>query len=336
MGFEVQLLFESLMAACPHSPTPPIIPPDSKTVVASPIKGGLPLVAPHFKLRIPGGASAWHLLVSRNGKSLVLNSSDGALRLYSTETCWSFKSEAKGAGSSSKQGAVIGVQKPTWTFQDVVSKVKFVSCDLSGDGEYVVGGSNGNDNRYELSIWNTSTGTLQDKLTGPNVQLYSVAWHPTRAHLAVATSDGLVDVWGPKMNWTAFAPDFQALHKNVIYKEEEVEEAEKAKNADESAAGPMDIDTMTEKEHTSEAEKRNSDPEERRETKKPKKNPSTIVPSEKDDDGVDVITIAPVPVFASDSEEEAEAFAFETRVKNLFLSRLTTRTSKGGGDKNDD
>ncbi|OEU13663.1 hypothetical protein FRACYDRAFT_154867, partial [Fragilariopsis cylindrus CCMP1102] len=104
-------------------------------------------------------------------------------------------------------------------FQDVVTKIKFVSCDISGDGEYIVGGAQGNDTKYELYIWNTTTGALMDKLTGSNVQLYSVAWHPTRSFLAVAAADGLVDVWGPRINWTAFAPDFQALPNNVEYLE---------------------------------------------------------------------------------------------------------------------
>lgn len=94
------------------------------------------------------------------------------------------------------------VEKPIFVFQDVVTKIKFVSCDISGDGEYIVGGAQGNDTKYELYIWNTTTGALMDKLTGSNVQLYSVAWHPTRSFLAVAAADGLVDVWGPRINWT--------------------------------------------------------------------------------------------------------------------------------------
>lgn len=290
MGFEVKLLFDFLMSCSPSRGTPPIIPSGSKTVVASPIKGGIPLVTPKFKVNIPGGASAWHLLVSRNAKYLVLNSSDGALRLYSAETCWNAKSKDVIRSSSLGAKPQIPTEKPLWTFQDVVSKTKFVSCDLSGDGEYIVGGANSNDNRYELSIWNTSTGNLMDKLTGPTVQLYSVAWHPTRAQLAVATSDGIVDVWGPKMNWTDFAPDFQALHKNVVYKEEE-ETTDSGKQKDDTV---MEVDTVD----------------------------------------VDVLTIAPIPVFASDSEEEVECFAFETRLKNLFQTRA--KTGKGGLERNDD
>ena len=403
LGFEVKFLFESLAASSPNhkGPRPKAPPPpDNCNVVESPLKGGLPLVAPHFKLEIPGGASAWHLLVSRNGKYLVLNSSDGALRLYSTKTCWTSEQRAKSASFKSSTSTATQAEKPTWTFQDVVSKVKFVSCDLSGDGEYVVGGANGNDNRYELSIWNTTTGNLMDKLTGPSVQLYSVAWHPTRASLAVATSDGLVDVWGPKMNWTAFAPDFQALHKNIVYEEEDG-----YADDEKETTTPMEVDTPTTKEVGAEGQS-NTDikegpstskngqekPEEKNSASKhavtkacvDKHNETmtesstetgasdSAMSSRKTQDGtaakkpdaskennghessasvcivnggttskktkiedndkktttsndnvVDVLTIDPVPMFASDSEEEYETFSFETRVKNLFHARFS-------------
>jgi COMPASS component SWD1 len=167
------------------------------------------------------------------------------------------------------------VEKPLWVFQDVVSKVKFASCDISGDAEFVVGGANGNDNKYELYIWNTSTGALMDKLTGAPVEVYSVSWHPTRSFLAVATSDGLIDMWGPRINWTAFAPDFQALPSNVEYVEREDEfDNDEEENGDEP--------------------KNEEDEEE-------------IV-------SVDVVTVDPVPVFASDSEDEEEVFCFETKI----------------------
>lgn len=158
-----------------------------------------------FKLSV--GAMPWHLLVSRNGKYLLLNCSDGTLRLYTTHDC-----------VENTEGI-----KPK-IFQDVVSKEPFVCCDFSGDGEFIVGGCNGaRDDKYELYLWNTATGALMDRLTGAPVSLYGVAWHPTRSFLAVATSDGLVDVWGPRMDWTAFAPDFQALPMNVEYVEQEDE-----------------------------------------------------------------------------------------------------------------
>jgi len=182
-----------------------------------------------FEISIPGGSQAWHLQVSRNGKLVLLNCSDGALRLYQTENCWKQKQPQKGDDNINVNGyegdddSNMRRIKPTFVFQDIVSKAPFVSCDFSGDGEYVVGGCNGIDDKYELYLWNTTTGALMDRLTGAQVSLYSVTWHPTRSFLAVATSDGLVDIWGPRMDWTAFAPDFQALPMNVEYVEHEEE-----------------------------------------------------------------------------------------------------------------
>ena len=165
LGFEVAAIFDLIAKGCE------VIPP----------------LQPSFVIQIPGNAWAWQIMVSRNGRYLVVNSTDAAIRLYGTKECWMTPAE---------------VEKPIFVFQDVVTKIKFVSCDISGDGEYIVGGAQGNDTKYELYIWNTTTGALMDKLTGSNVQLYSVAWHPTRSFLAVAAADGLVDVWGPRINWT--------------------------------------------------------------------------------------------------------------------------------------
>lgn len=234
----------------------------------------VPNVQPTFKIAA-GGASAWHLLVSRNGKYLVVNSADGTLKLFSTQELWEKLTETP---------------KPAFIFQDVVSKVKFACCDLSGDGEYVVGGANGDDNRYTMYIWNGRTGVLMDKLTGPSVQLYSVAWHPTRSFIAAATSDGLIDIWGPRINWTAFAPDFQALPMNVEYVEREDE---------------FDVDEQGR--YLTEVEKEDG---------------------EDDNEGapVDVTTVEKVPVFASDSEEEEEVFNYEVKVVSVVSDRGRRKT----------
>lgn len=140
--------------------------------------------------------------------------------------------------------------------------------------EYIAAGAQGNDTKYEIYIWNTSTGALVDKLTGAAVELYSVAWHPTRSFLAVAASDGLVDVWGPRINWTAFAPDFQALPANVEYVECEDE------------FDIVDSEDL-------ESQKKDDEDEEDKEI-------------------VDILTIEPVPVFQSDSEDEQDVFYFST------------------------
>ncbi|VEU37090.1 unnamed protein product [Pseudo-nitzschia multistriata] len=238
LGFEVKAIFDLLCSGCDT----------------------IPPLEPTFVIQIPGNAWAWQIIVSRNGHQLVVNSNDAALRLYSTKECWERPAE---------------VEKPLFVFQNIVTKVKFVSYDLSGDGEYLVGGAQGNDAKYELYIWNTTTGALMDKLTGSNAQLYSVAWHPTRSFVAVAADDGLVDVWGPRINWTAFAPDFQALPRNVEYVECEDE---------------FDI---VEDENGGSASKE-EDSEENK--------------------VIDILTIEPVPVFQSDSENEEDVFTFEPAV----------------------
>jgi WD domain, G-beta repeat len=230
--------------------------------------------------------SVWHLIVSRNGKFLIVNSSDGTIRLYNTLEMW-------------KSNSDIAEVKPTWIFQDVVTKVKFASCDLSGDGEYVVGGANGTDNKYELHIWNSSTGALMDKLTGASTKLLCVAWHPTRPFLAVACADGLVDVWGPRINWTAFAPDFQALPMNVEYIEREDE-------------FDVDVDGR----HLAEGLCLQNET-------------GDMIQSESS--LLNLTRVEQVPVFASDSEEEEEVFQFETRVKNVLTSRVIEAKSNKKG-----
>ena len=252
LGFEVGSVF----AALTSSSTEPIPPAEKQC---------------QFTIRVPGGATVWHLLVSRDGKYVIINCADGAVRLYSTKECWHTPEE---------------VDRPLQVFQDVVNKIKFASCAISGDAEYVVGGANGvGDDKYQLYIWNTSTGALMDKLTGAAVQLYSVAWHPTRSFLAVATSDGLVDIWGPRINWTAFAPDFQALPMNVEYIEREDE---------------FDLDENGNKFNV-QGEKE----------------------SDVDDENatVDVVKVESVPVFASDSEDEEDVFYFETKFTNILGGR---------------
>ncbi|KAG7341213.1 anaphase-promoting complex subunit 11 RING-H2 finger-domain containing protein [Nitzschia inconspicua] len=245
LGFEVARLFEQLW---------------SRNNVEDCSKE-LPALRPNFVISIPGSARVWNMVVSRNGRFLVINSADAAIRLYDTSECWTTPEE---------------VEKPLFVFQDVVQKVKFESCDISGDGEYVAGGAQGNETKYEIYIWNTSTGVLADKLTGAPTSLSSLAWHPTRSFLAVAASDGLVDRWGPRINWTAFAPDFQALPQNVEYVEEEDEFDVLVDGGD----GPPSREPNRETEDEETAH-------------------------------VDILTLHKIPVFQSDSEDEAEVFHFD-------------------------
>ena len=246
-------------------------------------------ITPTVVIPISNKPTLSQLLVSRNGQYLVVNASDGVLRLYKT------------AALAQETDSPL---PPTAQFQDVVNRVRFSCFDFSGDGEYLVGGvDNGRvDNCYELFIWSTATGHMVDTLQGVNgVQLHAVVWHPTRALLAAATSDGIVDIWGPRINWTAFAPDFQALPRNVEYVEREDEFDQKA-----------DGTYLT------------TDEDDVHLVMREGKGGSSKL--------LNVRKIIPVPAFASDSEDETEVFNFEPRVS----SGLKQSSRFKNTDKNED
>lgn len=210
-------------------------------------------VKPSVSVKVPGAVAAWQIILSRNGKYALINSADCALRLYDTEEI------LRQSESDVKQIS------PRFVFQDTLSRSPWASCDFSADGEYVVGGCNSypqpGDN-YNLFMWNTITGELVDQLKGPQVSewssniddlfslyldffcfgidltcvrskasLYSLSCHPTRSFIAVGTSDGVIDIYGPQVQWAAFAPDFQARQANVLYEEKEVSVSLKIKSS---------------------------------------------------------------------------------------------------------
>ena len=84
------------------------------------------------------------------------------------------------------------------------------------------------------------------------------------------------------MDWTAFAPDFQALQKNVEYIEKE-DEFDVIVDGDELAKRNQSSDKIEEREY------------------------------------VDVTTISTIPAFDSDSENEEDVFYFTTSFKFCFF-----------------
>ncbi len=121
---------------------------------------------------------AYEIISTRNGDRIAINCFTD-IKLYDIK-------------SLLQQQQPADAMNPCQVFSDPVSKSFFVSCDFSGDGEYIVGGKNNfhSDSKYELYIWNTTTGVLLDRLTGPQTILHHLAWHPTRSLLAAATADG--------------------------------------------------------------------------------------------------------------------------------------------------
>ena len=199
-------------------------------------------------LEVPGGAAVRGIVVGRDGKTVLLNSADGAIRVYDLwgveaatvatvvkvasgveVTANEMIEEPRKNGNDAVSHSTLTI-KPRVTLQDVVvrtCKSQWACFDVSGDGLHVAGGRNaidaGTGDGYELYLWDASNGTLVDKLTGPKVSIFCLSWHPFRPFLAVGTSDGIVDVWAAKKSWTSFTPDFTALERNVVYQEQEDE-----------------------------------------------------------------------------------------------------------------
>jgi len=93
------------------------------------------------------------------------------------------------------------------------------------------------------------------------------------------------------MDWTAFAPDFKALPRNVEYVEDEdefdvVKASDDTHDATTSSESPMSMDV-----------------------------------DDDSDEEVDVVSRDPITVYASDSEDEADVFHFEVKVYNLMVER---------------
>jgi hypothetical protein len=120
-------------------------------------------------------------------------------------------------------------------------------------------------------------------------------------------------------NWTAFAPDFQALLENVEYIERDDEfdvicNTNDDNDMDESMSCSYynTNGTMAMEQHPAGLENNNNDRH-----------------------FVNVITIEPVPAFASDSEDEDQNFDFAPRVKNVIAVK-GQKASRNSASNQDD
>jgi hypothetical protein len=140
-------------------------------------------------------------------------------------------------------------------------------------------------------MWNVVTGDLLDQLTGPQVSLTGLSCHPTRPFIAVSSSDGIVDVWGPRINWIAFAPEFKALQHNVLYEERENE-----------------FDVVVDGEGKEDANAADS-------------------PDAVEDQDVDIHTMMKTPAFGGDSQHIEDPFYFETRVLRMIPDKPSKKSN---------
>eukprot|EP00594_Rhizosolenia_setigera_P010949 CAMPEP_0178965580 /NCGR_PEP_ID=MMETSP0789-20121207/16394_1 /TAXON_ID=3005 /ORGANISM="Rhizosolenia setigera, Strain CCMP 1694" /LENGTH=759 /DNA_ID=CAMNT_0020650647 /DNA_START=3 /DNA_END=2280 /DNA_ORIENTATION=+ len=343
-------------------------------------------ITPTVKFKIPQQGNkipvVSSITISPNGQYLLVNTSlhDSTLRLYHMNSIWKLHSLDKSDATdrtapTPTQPRATEPLAPSKTFQDLISKTKtrhWISPCFSSDSEYVVAGCNNEDNYlYEIHIWNSNSGILCDKLTGPpssslssslsspsglleqqdqkvetqkgatittttttttttsvvaevdtgkgngpasaptavvgsggeRVYLCGLSCHPTRNFIAASTSDGLVDVWGPPLDWKAFAPDFQSMVRNIEYIETE-DEFDKA------------VVQQSDDEKESEVKL----------VQNQKVQESTIAKNHENniDDAVDVVTIDKIPMFDSDSEDEENIFHFETKLRVMKTDEQET------------
>jgi len=146
------------------------------------------------------------LALSKNGKHLLVNSTDRKIRLYDIES----------QGDRPRQQAK--------HFEDRVNSNQWKCCGLSGDSDYVCAGSS-TTVAHNISIWERTSGHLQKILEGPKEGILDLQWHPTRPIIASVSTLGVVYIWGKSYteNWSAFAPDFTELEENEEYIEREDE-----------------------------------------------------------------------------------------------------------------
>jgi COMPASS component SWD1 len=108
-------------------------------------------------------------------------------------------------------------------FQDVVNKLSWNHVAFSATGDYVAASTY---NNHELYIWERSHGSLVRMLEGPKEEQGVIEWHPHKALLAACGLEtGRVNIWSvtSPQKWSALAPDFVEVEKNVEYVEKEDE-----------------------------------------------------------------------------------------------------------------
>lgn len=153
-----------------------------------------------------GKTSIKGLQLSRNGKHLLVNSTDRKIRLFDVNV---------------EPG---GLKKALLTFEDSVNRNQWKCFSFSGDSDFVCAGSS-TTVAHNISIWHRDSGHLEKILEGPKEGILDLAWHPVRPIIASVSTLGVVYIWSKNYteNWSAFAPDFTELEENEEYFEKEDE-----------------------------------------------------------------------------------------------------------------
>ena len=133
--------------------------------------------------KISGGSAIKHLEFDKAGTSLIVNSNDRALRIYSFDELAFYGSTlASCAAASADPTYAANDQASTSStpclilqhrFQDLVNRTPWNAIRFSNDEEYIVGGA-GHKAAHQIYLWDRSTGNLSKILEGPKDPLEDI------------------------------------------------------------------------------------------------------------------------------------------------------------------
>lgn len=181
-----------------------------------------------------------NMVLSSNGRYLVVNSSDRVVRFLSVPSPLlgdHRKNDEEGkqaqeneTSSPKSESGSPTPEKDEWLFevehkfQDVVNRLQWNAVSLSPTAEYVLASTY--EAAHDIYMWETSMGSLVKIYEGPKEELVDVEWHPSRPVVAASGLDsGRIYLWTSiaPQRWSALAPDFIEVEENVEYEEREDE-----------------------------------------------------------------------------------------------------------------
>lgn len=178
-----------------------------------------------------------NMIMSSNGRFLVVNSSDRVVRFVSVPSALNEPtkdekpiSDKPSETPSEQTDDPDDSQDDSWNFevehkfQDVVNRLQWNAVAVSPNSEYVLASTY--EAAHDIYMWETSMGSLVKIYEGPKEELVDVEWHPSRPVVAATGLDsGKIYLWTSivPQRWSALAPDFIEVEENMEYQEREDE-----------------------------------------------------------------------------------------------------------------
>lgn len=116
------------------------------------------------KVDVSRGSSIKTLEFDKVGLSLLVNSNDRIVRVYSIEELAFYRKAIPALSTAVPEGSEY--LAPMHRFQDLVNRTPWNTLRFSNDGEYIIGGA-GHKAAHQIYVWDHSTGSLTKILEGP-------------------------------------------------------------------------------------------------------------------------------------------------------------------------